>query len=164
MALPSYFSLSLLLARSTPSLLSHKAYLTILSTITALLPTHIPCLCYTATTHRVNPVCTPPGYNRPCPVLDCIRATFITVPGYNPKCTFTPTVTSLLPCQTACPTGCALSTFTTTLGSGRCLPPTRTATISHSTRPCYTSTTTIKGHCPEDGLGCPPPDCIYLSK
>ncbi|KAH7130422.1 hypothetical protein B0J11DRAFT_251640 [Dendryphion nanum] len=108
------------------------------------------------------------------------------IPGPNKRCSKTPTVTSLLPCQTACPKGCATQTITST-ASTSCLPtaptlppppsslltstktpkPTKptdpTITPPPRSRPCYTQTVSATNTCPEDSLGCPPPDCIWLS-
>ena len=94
----------------------------------------------------------------------------VTAPPYNPRCNPTPTKTLLRPCQTACPTGCVTSTYTTTTTLSFCpssstltpssKPPT---TIPRSSRPCYTPTVTASKYCPEDDLGCPPPDCLYLT-
>jgi hypothetical protein len=101
-----------------------------------------------------------------------------TIPGTNTRCPKTPTLTSYLPCQTACPTGCAGTSTVTVKHSSSCLPTTKPTlpslplttlapppptSISTRTRPCYTHTVSATKKCPEDTLGCPPPDCLYLS-
>ncbi|KAK7188017.1 hypothetical protein PSPO01_05711 [Paraphaeosphaeria sporulosa] len=152
------------------ALMSHIISLALFlaSTTNALIASSRSCPCYTATTYPSNPACVPLDPQGPCWELPCVRYTTTTIPGYNAECTSTPTVTSLLPCKTACSLDCLTISSTRTLGSGRCLPPSwsqlaPTVTIPQSTSSCYTSTTTLKGHCPEDDLSCPSPDCVYLS-
>ncbi|KAF2241027.1 hypothetical protein BU26DRAFT_586619 [Trematosphaeria pertusa] len=131
------------------------------------------CPCYTATSFVTNNGCPAFEPTRPCIVPMCAMLTTTTIPGPNTRCPKTPVLTSFLPCQTACPTGCA--TFTSTeAASSSCLPsiitkssptapPATTPPPSH-TKPCYTKTVSATNKCPEDELDCPPPDCIYLSR
>ncbi|KAF2796393.1 hypothetical protein K505DRAFT_163230 [Melanomma pulvis-pyrius CBS 109.77] len=103
-----------------------------------------------------------------------------TIPGPNKYCTKTPTATSYLPCQTSCRAGCATYTSTEmtspscpstsipnpvkpTLSLTLTTKPKPTITSPPRSRPCYTETVTASNKCPEDDLGCPPPDCIWLS-
>ncbi|KAF2690560.1 hypothetical protein K458DRAFT_383667 [Lentithecium fluviatile CBS 122367] len=146
------------------------------------------CPCYTATAYETNNGCPAFEPTKPCIVPMCLRLTTTTIPGPNTRCPKTPTITSYLPCQTACPTGCAGTSTVTLTHSSSCLPTTPTTitkptptkpttqptltpilsstvptSISTRTRPCYTRTVPATKKCPEDALGCPPPDCLYLS-
>lgn len=111
-------------------------------------------LTYVASSH--------PAHTQCMTMLNLDRTT--TLPGPNTACPTTPTSTSHLPCETACPRGCGTYTSTLTYSSS-CLPTTTppAPTITAHSRPCFSHTTTISGKCPEDGTVCPPPDCIYLS-
>ncbi|ORY02066.1 hypothetical protein BCR34DRAFT_89462 [Clohesyomyces aquaticus] len=105
---------------------------TLLSTTTALPeddkhphpPTPVPsCPCYTATAYIGDEKCPPFKPSKPCIVPMCALLTTTTIPGPNTHCPkSTPTTTSLLPCVTACRTGCEIFTTTETYTSS-CLPP-----------------------------------------
>ncbi|KAF2121155.1 hypothetical protein BDV96DRAFT_204925 [Lophiotrema nucula] len=144
------------------------------------------CPCYTATAFSTSAGCPAFSPTAPCIGLPCIFiGSTITIPGSNTKCPKTPTITSSLPCQTACPVGCQTYTFTK-LVTDTCLPTKQTSTPAYPTdtssfpttslkptitevatpppsRPCYTKTVTKSNRCPEDDLDCVLPDCILLS-
>ncbi|KAF2010028.1 hypothetical protein BU24DRAFT_428059 [Aaosphaeria arxii CBS 175.79] len=142
-----------------------------------------PCPCYTATTWAEDKQCAPFQPTSLCIIPLCLKLAFTTIPGPNKHCPITPTITSRLPCQTACPKGCPTSTQTIT-DSVACPPPAPTLPPPSSlltswkppkptitpppsqpprSSPCYTETVSATQVCPEDLMGCPPPDCIYLS-
>jgi len=113
------------------------------------------CPCYTATQVVPRPYCPPPPSH--CgPTPDCVRLVQTTIPGPNPRCRVTPTVTSYAPCQTTCRKGCGTEVRTIT-DSVACPP------VSTKSPPsCYTWTTTpIAPFCP-GVTGCIEPDCIIL--
>ncbi|KAF2467607.1 uncharacterized protein BDR25DRAFT_61243 [Lindgomyces ingoldianus] len=117
------------------------------------------CPCYTATAYETNNGC--PAFSKPCIVPMCMLLSTSTIPGPNTACKKTPTVTSYLPCQTACQKGCATHTTTET-ASTSCLALT-TPPPPSSLKSCYTKTVTASKKCPaEDALNCIVPDCIML--
>ncbi|KAF1992716.1 hypothetical protein P154DRAFT_167657 [Amniculicola lignicola CBS 123094] len=76
------------------------------------------CDCFTATSYISADAC---AFNpRPCIVPLCLFISTTTIPGSHPKCPKTPTVTSTIPCATACPRGCGTYTTTET-ASAACL-------------------------------------------
>ena len=133
------------------------------------------CACYTATTWASDSGCPAFKPSKPCIVPLCARMTTTMLPGRNPRCAITPTKTSLIPCETTCRHDCAVYTSTVTAPSP-CLPSTSptsfisrpaliglTITPPLRSRSCYTETVSATDKCPEDEMGCPPPDCIWLS-
>jgi len=74
-----------------------------------------PCPCYTATTTVAANNCPAPTTVKRCgPHANCIRLVQTTIPGPNPQCRTTPTVTSYLPCQPTCRQGCGTQLRTIT--------------------------------------------------
>jgi hypothetical protein len=141
------------------------------------------CPCYTATEVVPRPYCPPPPSH--CgPTPDCVRLVQTTVPGPNPRCRVTPTVTSYAPCQTTCRKGCGtdvsisqdlkeIHLLALRRGSNfrrLTIKQVRTVTDSVACPPvstkqpssCYTWTTTpVAPFCP-GVTGCIEPDCIIL--
>lgn len=76
------------------------------------------CKCYTATS-TVQPGQSCAFDTSSCIQLMCIAERITTIPGPNSACPTTPAVTSTRPCATACPTGCATTTYTQT-GTSTC--------------------------------------------
>lgn len=98
----------------------------------------------------------------------CLQLSTITQPCITDSCcTRTATDTVYAPCPTKCPTGCATSwTVVSSCAGPPSTSPSTTLTpdpLPSSTRPCYTSTVSATGICPEDTLVCAVPDCIILS-
>jgi len=127
-----------------------------ISTISA---TEHGCPCFTATTYVLDNGC--PAYEPtpPCINPKCISISTTTIPGPAKRCPKTPTLTSYLPCQTACPTGCGATSTSTFTASASCLP--QPPITTSSKRSCYTSTQTSTNTC--ETLSCLVPDWIYLS-
>ncbi|OCK77715.1 hypothetical protein K432DRAFT_113083 [Lepidopterella palustris CBS 459.81] len=98
--------------------------------------TNSKCPCFTATTYVTNPYCpvfqAPPG--NPCIVPACMIMKTTTIPGPAAACPITPTLTSFLPCQTACPSDCEIGTTTAT-ASASCLPSTSAYASTSTSNP-----------------------------
>jgi hypothetical protein len=68
------------------------------------------CPCYTSTSTIQPESCPPPNPTSRCPPVPmCLRLVRTTVPGPNPYCGETPTVTSYKACPTTCQRGCGTS-------------------------------------------------------
>lgn len=112
---------------------------------------HKECPCFTATSYVSNEYC--PAFTKACVIPECIIESITTIPGPAKACPTTPTITSLLPCKTACQMGCAVYTTTATAS---------TSCLSSKTS-CYTETRTLSDYCPIATLQCVEPACIVMS-
>ncbi|OCK90266.1 uncharacterized protein K441DRAFT_666290 [Cenococcum geophilum 1.58] len=112
---------------------------------------HKECPCFTATSYVSSEDCS--AFTKACVIPECIIESITTIPGPAKACPTTPTITSLLPCKTACQIGCAVFTTTATAS---------TSCLSSKTS-CYTETRTLSDYCPIATLQCVEPACIVLS-
>ncbi|PNS16050.1 hypothetical protein CAC42_4451 [Sphaceloma murrayae] len=98
------------------------------------------CKRYTATsTKQITQDC--PFDVATCVSLPCIVERTTTIPGPNPKVPITPTKIVTKPCATACPAGCATTTY---------------SEIGTTTCDCFKATVTAESsECPRLPLECP---------